>query len=535
MAPVGMTSGTRREQLKGFSALALLSASGGAWAQTPKKGGSLIVAVENEPTTLGPHLTTDTPTFMVADNIYNALVLLDPKLQPIPDLAESWRVSGDGRTYSFSLNKAARWHDGKPVTAADVEYTFNDIIPKTHPRAATWWPNVASAKATDTHEFEIRLKEPFVPFLTMLGSVLSSGALILPKHVYEGTDPKTNPANARPIGSGPFKFSKWERGGYVELVRNDAFWKPGRPYLDRVVFQIAPDAAARFLAFERGEIDFLHWYIVPYDQVAKLRRDTRFNLVERGDAAATNGFLLINVRNAPLKDARVRQALACGIDRDLLVRRALFGEAKVAKSHVSSNVPWAFTPDFAYGFDPARANALLDEAGFGRKPDGKRFPLRLFWAAGRDYEGRGAEIIKDNLRALGIDVTVQVFDRPSFQERVYRQWDFDLAMQLFTTGPDPTISVNARYHTRQIQRAPFVNAMGYSNPTTDALFDGESRELDPVKRQAIWREIQKQLLTDLPALPLFELPAIHAVSAKYADVVTGPQGYIESRENAYER
>lgn len=500
----------------------------------PKRGGSLIIAVENEPSSLGSHLTTDTPTFMVVDNIYNALVLLDENLQPQPDLAQSWTVSPDGRVYTFKLATNAKWHDGKPVTAADVEFTFNELIAKNHPRAGTWWPNVESAKALDAHTFEFRLKEPYVPFLTMLGSVLSSSALIMPKHIYEGKDAKTNPANQAPIGSGPFKFVRWQRGSFIELARNDQYWKPGKPYLDRVVLQMMPDAAARFLAFERGEVDFLHWYIVPYDQLAKLRKDKRFDLVEKGDAAATNGFMLINHRHAALKDQKVRQALAYAINRETIREKALFGESKVARSHVSSNVRWAYTPEFDYKFDPAQANKLLDEAGFAKGADGKRFPLRLYWAAGRDYEGRGAEIIKDNLRDVGVDVTVQTFDRPSFTDRVYRQWDFDLAMQLFTTGPDPTISVNARYHTKQILKVPFVNAMGYSNPATDALFDAEFKEQDPAKRKEMWRNIQKLLLTDLPALPLFELPPVHAVSAKFKGVVTGPQGYIEGRENAYE-
>lgn len=500
----------------------------------PKRGGSLIIALENEPSTLAPYLTTDTPAFMVVNNIYNALVLLDENLQPKPELAKSWTVSADGRVYTFDLVTDAEWHDGTPLTAADVEFTFNELISKHHPRAGSWWGNVKSARATGPYTFEFRLKEPYVPFLTMLGSVLSSSALILPKHIYEGKDPKTNPANQAPIGSGPFKFVRWERGSYIELERNDKYWKKDKPYLDRVILQVMPDAAARFLAFERGEVDFLHWYIVPYDQVSKLRKDSRFDLVQMGDAAATNGFMLINHRHPALKDQRVRQALAYAINRETIRDKALFGESKVARSHVSSNVAWAHTSDFDYEFDPAKANELLDEAGFARKADGTRFSLRLYWAAGRDYEGRATEIIKDNLRDVGIDVTIQTFDRPSFIERVYRQWDFDLAMQLFTTGPDPTISVNARYHTKQILKSPFVNAMGYSNPATDALFDTEYKESDSAKRRDIWHQIQKQLMTDLPALPLFELPPIHAVSARFKNVVTGPQGYIQGREDAYE-
>ncbi|WP_270937367.1 ABC transporter substrate-binding protein [Falsiroseomonas oryzae] len=528
-----MTKLSRRDLMA--AGAATLAVPGPVLAQgTPRRGGTLILAIEGEPATLTSHLATDTPAMMVANNLFNALVLLNEKLEPVPDLATSWTVSPDGRAYAFELAQNVRWHDGRPLTAADVEFTFNEIVAKLHPRAGSWWPNVESAKATGPHSFEFRLKQPFAPFLTMLGSVLSSGALIMPKHVYENTDARTNPANQRPIGSGPFTFSRWQRGSFIELNRNATYFKPNRPYLDRLVFQVSSDPAARLLAFERGEIDFLHWYIVPYDRIGRLRTDRRFRLYQKGDAAATNGLMLINHRHDRLKDAKVRQALAHAINRETINQRGLFGEAKVAKSHVGSTIAWAFTDRFDYAFDPAKANALLDEAGFRRGADGRRFPLRLFWASGRDYEGRGAEIIRDNLRDVGVDVTVQVFDRTSFTDRVFRQWDFDLAMQLFTTGPDPTVSVTPRYHTNAIRRAPFVNGMGYSNPEVDALFDREPTITDPAQRAQAWHDIQRILMRDLPALPLFELPPIHAASARFADVVTGPQGYIENRENAYE-
>jgi len=517
-----------------LAASVLLSAAAAQTPPAPRKGGTLIIALEGEPGSLTAHLATDTAALIPASNVFNGLIGLDMNFEPIPDLAQSWTVSPDGLTYTFNLAQTAKWHDGKPVTAEDVEFTFNEIIAKVHPRGGAWWPNVEYAKATGPHVFEIRLKAAYAPFLTMLGAVLSTGTLIMPKHVYQGTDPKTNPANQRPIGSGAFKFSKWEKGSFVELVRNDQYWKPNKPYLDRVVMRVMPDASSRLLAFERAEVDFLHWYIVPYDQVARLRADKRYQIVEKGgEAAATNGFMLMNVRTGPLADVRVRRALAYAIDRKDIRAKALFGEGKIAASPVSSGLGWIFTDKFDYAFDPKKADALLDEAGFKRGADGKRFALRLAWATGRDYEGRAAEIIKDNLRGLGIDITIQTLDRLTFIDRVFRNWDFDLANQLFTTGPDPTISVTPRFHTEQIKKAPFVNGMGYSNKQLDALFDAEYKELDRPKRAEMWRRIQEILMADLPALPLYEVPIVNAVSAGFYDVITGPQGYVESRENAY--
>lgn len=505
-----------------------------AQSPAPKRGGTFIMAMEGEPGSLTGHLATDTTALMVATNVFNGLVGIDFDIEPTPDLADSWKISPDGLVYTFQLNPKAMWHDGKPVTAEDVEYTFNDIISKTHPRAGAWWPNVEYAKAVSTHVFEFKLKSAYAPFLTMLGSPLASGALVMPKHVYAGTDPKTHPANSKPIGSGPFKFRAWERGSHIELVRNENYWKPGLPYLDRVIGKLSPDPGARLLAFERGEVDFLHWYIVPHDQIARLRKDKRFVIEDKGgEAAATNGFMLMNLRNGHLKDVRVRRALAHAINRDDIRAKAFFGEGKVARSPVNSGLGWIFDSSADYAFDPARANALLDEAGFKRGADGKRFALRIHWSTGRDYEGRAAEIIRDNLRTVGIDVQVLVLDRLAFIDRVFRNWDFDLANQLFTTGPDPTISVTPRFHSSQIKKLPFVNAMGYSNPEVDRLFDAEFKEVDRKKRAEMWREIQKKLMADLPALPLFEVPVVQAVTAGFRNAVATPQGYLENRERAY--
>jgi peptide/nickel transport system substrate-binding protein len=517
------------------SALTLLPLP--VWSAAPKRGGTFIMAISGEPATASAHLTTDTNAVMVATNLFSGLIGLDYDFKPVPDLAESWSVSPDGLVYTFNLVKNATWHDGKPVTAADVEFTFNEVIAKVHPRASSWWPAVASAKASGSHSFVITLKEPYAPFMAVLGNTLGSGTLILPKHVYQGSDPRTNPANQHPIGSGPFKFSRWNKGSYIELVRNDRYFGKGLPYLDRVIAQFMPDAASRLIAFEQGDVDFLNWYIVPYDQVARLRKDPRFKVIGKGgEGAATSEFLLFNLRNEHLKDVRVRQAIAHAVDREQIKAKALFGEGKIAHSFINSGLAWVFdgTNDVYRKPDPAKANALLDEAGFRRKADGKRFALRVAWASGREYEGRAAEIIRDNLRAVGIEVKIETFDRSTYIDKVFRNWDFDMAHQLFTTGPDPTISVTPRYHTKQIKKAPFVNAMGYSNPKLDAIFDTEVHEQDRGKRSEMWHEAQRILMSDLPALPIFEVPVVNVASAKFENVITGPFGYYEARKTTYQ-
>ncbi len=495
----------------------------------------MILALEGEPATLTAHLSTDLSAILVASNVFNGLIGYDFDFNPTPDLAERWEVSPDGLRYVFYLSPHATWHDGEPVTAEDVAFTFNEVISNVHPRARRWWDNVASAEAASDHEFVITLKAPFAPFLTLLGNGLGSGTLILPKHIYEGTDPRTNPFNRRPIGSGPFKFAEWQPGAFIALERNPSYFKPGLPHLDRLVFQIVPDAATRLLSFERGEIDFLHAYIVPYEAIERLRDDDRYQVIDRGlESAATNENLLFNFRSAPLGDSRVRRALAHAIDREAIISGALFGLGRVAHSPINSGLRWVYDD----GFDDYRvrdlvkAEALLDAAGFPRDASGARFTLRLTHDAGKEVERRAAVILRDNLSELGIDVAVEPFDRPTYIERTFRGWDFDLALQNFVTGPDPTLSVSTRYHSKQILRAPFVNAMGYHNDEVDRLMDRDISELDRTIRVETWKSIQRILMQDLPVLPLFEYPSMNLASSGLADVVTTPNGYLQTRERA---
>ena len=187
---------------------------------------------------------------------------------------------------------------------------------------------------------EFKLKEPFAPFMTLLGASLGSGLLVYPKHIYEGTDFANNESNFAPVGSGPFEFSEWRRGSFIELVRNDDYFKDGLPYLDRVIGQIVPDASSRLVAFEQGEIDFLHMYILPNDQIGRLKEDEQFEIAYGGNGPATSEFLLFNLREGPLADKEVRQAIAHALDLDDIRDKALFGQGQVATSHINGALEW---------------------------------------------------------------------------------------------------------------------------------------------------------------------------------------------------
>src|SRR5690606_35419066 len=228
----------------------LLVAGSLAGAQAPRRGGTLVVALGADPEHLNPALTTSYPAAAVGASLYSALIWLDETGRPQPELAESWEISADGRTYTFHLRRDARWHDGRPLTSADVKYTMENLLGPYHGRFRNAYDQLEGIDTPDDHTVVLRLREPYAPLMTLL-TVFD--APILPKHIYEGTDPLNNPANFNnPIGSGPFVFREWVRGDRVVLERNpDYFDEPA--YLDRLIYRIIPDDLSRSVALEVGE------------------------------------------------------------------------------------------------------------------------------------------------------------------------------------------------------------------------------------------------------------------------------------------
>ena len=222
-------------------------------AQT--KGGTLNMIVQPEPPVIVTAINQQGPTQFVAGKIYESLLTYTTDLKPQPGLAKSWEAAPDGLSYTFHLQDNVKWHDGKPFSADDVVFSLSDMLPKTHARARVILNKfVESVQAPDPKTVVVKLKSPFPAFMLMFEPGF---APIMPKHIYAGTDYMTNPANQKPVGTGPFMFKEWKRGEYIKLARNPDYWKPGKPYLDELVFNVIPDAASRAVAFERGSVDVL--------------------------------------------------------------------------------------------------------------------------------------------------------------------------------------------------------------------------------------------------------------------------------------
>ncbi len=531
-ASFDVPSGLRRMVLV---ATMLVAASLTAAAQeTPRKGGTLIYALTNEPPHLNIAITTDLNAQQSATNIFSQLIRVEMNGTMTGDLAESWEAAPDGMSYTFRIRRNIQWHDGKPLKAEDIRWALTEINMKYNPIASTGFAAVERIEAPDDHTLVVRMKWPFPAFLPW--SLVNQW--IYPKHIYEGTDPRQNERNFRnPVGSGPFVFKEWVRGSHILMERNPSYYKKDQPYLDRVVAKFIPNANARVLALESGEIDYVSIFGLPASAVASLEKMKDIVVVTHRTRVNYGGIMAhMNVREKPLSAKQVRQALYHAIDRKLVVERAVAGLAEPASSPVSSlHEPW-FNQAVAtrYPFDPRKAEALLDEAGFKRGPDGKRFSIRLTYAR-TDQGGAlhaAAEIMREQLRNIGVELVLEPRDYSVWMQSAHLKWDFDLSMGSYQTGPDPAVAVARLYITKNIEKLMGRNLMGYSNPKVDELFDAGERELDLKKRVQIYHDVQALLVEDVPALWLWDRISTFAQRARVKGAIVGG-AHLENFESVW--
>lgn len=476
-------------------------------------GGSVVVAVSSDPGGLNPAITTQGGVHLICGSIFSGLVAHDFNLNSVPDLAESWEVSPDASIYTFHLTRAAEFHDGVPVTSEDVRFTFEQLLLKYHSRTrSSMGDNLRRIETPDAHTVVFEFDKPYAAFLQLVDV---TNAPVMPKHLYEGTDPLTNPHNTNPVGSGPFKFHEWLKGDHLTLERNERYFKQGKPYLERIVYKVIPAAPMATIAFENGEVDYL-LNPSPLD-VIRLKTAPGVVLTSKGrEGYATVETLIPNLTRAPLSDLRVRQAMAYAIDKNYLVDKLLMGLGVAATGPVSHLLGWAYNPNVErYEHDLALANRLLDEAGYKRgADDGVRFHLKFIHAA--SY-AKVAEALRDQLREAGIAVELQQMEFAAAVDAVYVKKDFDLGFASFENGPDPDIGVKRTVVSSNIGPIPFSNGAGYRNARVDELFALAASEPDKEKRAAYYFEAQSILVKDLPYFWLYE----PNVGAAYREALQG--------------
>lgn len=475
---------------------------------TPVRGGVLQSVLWPEPPGIVPGLFLQSPALLPGTKIFESLLTYDFKLAPQPSLAESWTISPDGRKYTFNLRRNVRWHDGKAFTADDVVFTFGEFLVDVHPRSKAVFERTKVSKV-DAYTVEFALSEPFGPLLRSFDTI---GAPVLPAHIYKGTDFRKNPANATPVGTGPFRFKEWKRGEYIHLVRNNDYWRAGLPYLDEIYYRFVPDAASRALGLESQQFHIATQNDLELIDAARLSKLPYLESTNRGwEWGSPIAWIELNLRSAPFNDRRFRQALMHALDRQQFRDTVFQGFAKVATGPIHSDSPYYEPRVRQYDFNVAKAEALLDEMGLKKGANGIRTTVKLLGLPYGEVWKRAAESTRQALRRVGIEVVLESTDAAGWVDRL-KNWEFEMIMTYLTTLSDPALGVSRTFLTdNQRKGVPFTNEAGYTNAKVDALFKEAAATVDEGKRKQLYSEVQKVLVDDAAVIWLVELqwPTVH--------------------------
>jgi peptide/nickel transport system substrate-binding protein len=504
-----------------LSSVALVGACGGssgaaedapptrAGASEPRNGGHLVVGLPSEPDTLNPLFIKDILTRSVTKVVHAALMYPNEHNEMIPLIAASApEPSAEGSVWTVQLREGVKFHDGMPLTAADVVFTYSVA---SHPDFAGMYTQMrvlAKAEAVDELTVRFTLSEPSARFPTLLDLD------ILPKHLLAHV-PVKELAEYRaynvdqPIGAGPFKLVRWTAGQSLELEAFDDYLE-GRPHVDRATVRVVSNSGAGVLLLAAGEIDV---FSVPQNELATLEAMRGVEV----HATPTLNFHHIawNLRNPLFLDRRVRQALTHAIDREAIVDALLGGHGIVAHAPIPPLIAWAYTDDVPkFAYDPMRARQLLSEAGWAPGADGilqrggERFAFELLTSENSTIQRDAVVIAQQYLREVGIEVRVTQLELSSLISRIDApRFEFDaylLGMNVIT-DPDP----RPLWHSGEI--AAGLNNIAFHHPRVDELADLNTRLLDRAERAAVLAEVWKILAEEQPYTFLFFPEALYGV------------------------
>ncbi len=500
------------------------------WAQTPKKGGRLVVAADSEPRNLNPAIVASNGVFFVASKVVEPLAEASYAGQDglDPRLATSWEGSADGLSATFKLREGVTWHDGKPFTSADVAFSALNIWKPLQNLGRVVFKDLSAAETPDDHTVILRFAKP-TPF-QLIRNALPVVTHVVPKHLYETGDIAENPANTALVGTGPFKLAEHKAGEYYRLVRNESYWAPEQPHLDEIIYRVLPDRAAAAGALEADEIQLAAFSAVPLADLDRIGKVPGIVVIPKGYEALTYQLVIeINHRRKELADVRVRRAIAHAIDRDFVVNTVFQGFAAKATGPVPKNDSQFYSADVpAYPFDVAKANALLDEAGYKAGADGTRFPLKLLPAPYFNETKQFGDYLRQALLAVGINAEIVNNDAAAHQKAVYTDHAFDLAIAPTVFRGDPAISTTILFQSGIPDGVPFSNQGGYKNDAVDALIAKAATTLDPAARTALYKDLQKLVAEDLPLINVADWGFITVARDTVKNVADNPRWAVSN-------
>ena len=479
--------------------LILLWSSGDAWAQQPKRGGTLRVSYGNEIANLDFHTAPGYEMMWVAMNVGCGLVNITPDGKFVGDAAESWQVSADSLTYTFKLRKGVLFHDGTPVDAAAVKFSIDRLMdPQTKSGMRSFYDAVHSVEVLDPLNVQIRLKHPYAFMLHMLAAYRTGLILYSPTATQKFSleDRKQGKPGAV-VGCGPFKLVEWVKGSHLAMERFDKYFVPGQPLLDRVIIRVIKDPVTEMAAFKAGEIDFIASFSPEHVDTMKAQ-SPKAQIMTGKETTPMVAAMKVTVpkdgkpmskERAPhpiFGDVRVRKAIGCyGMDRAEIVKIAFKGQATPWVGMAPPGTLESVNLNALCPYDPARAKAMLAEAGYGPQ---KPLTFEVMADTEKSVFNVIATVIKEQMARIGVTANIRVVDKVSWMNTTLQDGPWDMYVEdllsLLTIDSNGYLSnsTSTWSHPR------------HNDPRVDEYYARYAREVDAAKRQAIGKELLEYMV-----------------------------------------
>jgi ABC-type transport system substrate-binding protein len=498
----------------------LIFAGAGFAAETPRRGGRLVVGLRNDITAVNPFMRTTSTNFAVRGIVYEPLIDFDKDGKIVPALATSWKVSPDGKNYTFNLRRGVKFHNGKEMTAADVKWSVAYAMdPKNAATGVVPLRSVGSVSAKDKYTVEFVMKEVDSAFLATLGSIRPFPV------VPEGsiTEPRVQ---SMPPGTGPFAFKEYKPDREIVFVRHPDYWQKGLPYLDELVLRPIRDETVRFTSVRAGDVDMIER--TAYGSVRGVLKGEYPDL--RALPAKYAGFrrLLFNVVDPPFNNLKVRQAVRYALDKKQFIEGAFWGLGEPADQLVPKESPWFMKlPEVKR--DVEKVKALLKEAGVA--------PNLEVELMGLQTEGEELQVIQSLLSSAGIKTKVTILERGARETREDRG-DY----MMIISGSDVPTELGMEYPGELSCNEEGVkakkrgeNAAGYCNKEVDRLMAEAAKTIDPKKRYEVWAKVVRIIHEELPEIPLAFVPRYYTFHKKVRGFETDWDGRFNMTTAGFSR
>ena len=484
-------------------------------------GDAIVVGSIGDARTLVPILASDSASSDIVGMLFNGLVKYDKDINLVGDLARSWEIEDAGLTIIFHLRDNVFWHDGYPLTAADVEFTYMKLIdPAVKTPYSGDFERVASLEIIDDYTVKVRYKEPFSPGLA------SWGMAVMPRHVLKNEDLNKTGFSRHPVGCGPYVFKSWKTQEKIELTANKNYFE-GSPYISRYIYRIIPDESTLFLELSTQNVDLTG--LTPL-QYLRQTDSTFFKQAYRKFRIPSFGFTYLgyNLSDARFKDVRVRKALNLAVDKNEIIEVVLLGLGRVCSGPF---VPesWAYNKEVAVdGYNPSQARELLRQAGWIDanndgilEKEGIEFSFTIITNQGNEQRLKACQIIQNRLSEIGIKVKIKVLEWSVFLSEYIDKRRFEAVLLGWSLARDPDCF--DLFHSSKTKEGEF-NFVGYKNAEVDRLLEEGRRTFDQEKRKQIYHQIHKIIYDEQPYMFLYVPDSLSILHRRFRGVEPAPIG-----------